>query len=298
MKETMKKKQFVQLQFCTLLLVCTLLPDFGSVVSSFLGMDGLSYTVIICRVIGLIGASIAAYSLYDNMKQNLPAQFLYSVGGGLAVTAITLIPGIPFWLDYIALAVLLVSLCLSKNSLNVEWNTLSTQGVYLILLASLLNLYSNIDGKIMTYLASLVGLVIYIVGLGKFGRSLDAKGMAGVSKLKIAVWIGIVAAIIGIIPLLGTIIAAILRFIAFIIEFLGYTNLKKSEVLNEQGRRGAGTLRVSMIFMVIAVIIGLIPLVGSTIAGVLTIIALWFVFKGWNNILFGLEGESQDKVHV
>lgn len=289
MEETIKKKQFVQLQFCTLLLICTLLPDFGSVVSSMFGLDSLSFTVIACRIIGIIGVGMALYSFYNNMKQNLPPLFLYSVVGGLILTLITLIPKTPVWLDYVALVVLLVSLYLSKNSLNIEWKTLSTQGVYLILLASLLNLYSNIDGKIMTNLAALVGLVIYIVGLGKFGRSLDTKGMAGVTKLKIAVWIGIVAAIIGIIPLLGTIVAAILRFIAFIFEFLGYTNLKKSETLNEQGRNGAGTLRISMIFMVIAVIIGIIPLVGNTIAGVLTIIALWFVFKGWNNILFGLE---------
>ena len=289
MNETIKKKQFVQLQFCTLLLVCTLLPDFGSAMSALFGLSGLSFTVIICRIIGLLGVSLALYSFYENMKQDLTPLFLGSVGGGVVLTVITLIPDTPIWLDYIALVLLLVGLYLSKNSLNVEWKTLSTQGVYLILLASLLNLYSNIDGKIMTNLAALVGLVIYIVGLGKFGRSLDEKGMAGVSKLKIAVWIGIVAAIIGIIPLLGTIIAAILRFIAFIFEFLGYTNLKKSETLNEQGRKGAGTLRISMIFMVIAVILGLIPLVGSAIAGVLTIIALWFVFKGWNNILFGLE---------
>lgn len=289
MNETIKKKQFVQLQFCTLLLVCTLLPDFGSAMSALFGLSGLSFTVIICRIIGLLGVSLALYSFYENMKQDLTPLFLGSVGGGVVLTVITLIPDTPIWLDYVALVLLLVGLYLSKNSLNVEWKTLSTQGVYLILLASLLNLYSNIDGKIMTNLAALVGLVIYIVGLGKFGRSLDEKGMAGVSKLKIAVWIGIVAAIIGIIPLLGTIIAAILRFIAFIFEFLGYTNLKKSETLNEQGRKGASTLRISMIFMVIAVILGLIPLVGSAIAGVLTIIALWFVFKGWNNILFGLE---------
>ncbi|MCH5311881.1 MAG: hypothetical protein J1E57_08005 [Prevotella sp.] len=289
MEETFKKKQFVQLQFCTLLLVCTLLPDFGSVLSSLFGLGGLSFTVVICRIIGIIGLGMALYAFYNSLKQNFPPQCLYSVAGGLILTIITLIPGTPVWLDYVALVVLLVSLYLSKNSLNVEWKTLSTQGAYLILLASLLNLYSNIDGKIMTNIAALVGLVIYIIGLGKLGRSLDSNGLAGVLKLKIAVWIGIVAAIIGLIPLLGTIIAAILKFIAFILEFLGYTNLKKSETLNEQGRKGAGTLRMSMIFMVIAVILGIIPFVGSSIAGVITIIALWFVFKGWNNILFGLE---------
>lgn len=292
MEEMMKKKQFVQLQFCTLLLVCTLLPDFGSMLSSLFGLGGLSFVVIISRTIGLIGAGMALYSLYSSASsvgQSLPSPYLYSLGGGLVLTLITLIPGIPSWLDYIALIALLVGMYLGKSSLSISWKTLSTQGAYLILLASLLHLYSNIDSKISTNVAALVGFVIYLVGLGKLSRSLDDNGKSGVTKLKIAVIIGIIAVLFGLLPVIGLIIAPIFRLIAFIFEFLGYTNLKNSATLNEQGRSGAGTLRVSMILLVLAVIFGLIPFLGSTVAGVLTLIALWFVFKGWKNILFGLE---------
>lgn len=292
MEEMMKKKLFVQLQFCTLLLVCTLLPDFGSMLSSAFGLGGLSIVVIVSRIIGLVGAGMALYSLYTssaNEGQHFPSPYLYSLGGGLVLTLISLIPDIPVWLDYVALIALLVGMYLGKSSLSISWKTLSTQGAYLILLASLLHLYSDIDSKISTNVAALVGFIIYLVGLGKLSRSLDDKGKSGVTKLKIAVIIGIIAALFGLLPLVGGIIAAIFRLIAFIFEFLGYTNLKNSETLNEQGRSGASTLRVSMILMVLAVLLGLIPLMGSTIAGVLTLIALWFVFKGWRNILFGLE---------
>ena len=77
MNETIKKKLFVQLQFCTLLLVSTLLPDFGSVASSLFGMDGLSFTVIACRIIGLLGASIAYYPIDDGSQFATPLISVY-----------------------------------------------------------------------------------------------------------------------------------------------------------------------------------------------------------------------------
>lgn len=282
-----KKKQFLQLQFSILLLVCSLLPDFGSVISSALGLGGISATVIIARVIGLIFGGWALYAFYqDNSK--LPTVFLCGVGGGLALTLITLIPGTPVWLDYVALAVLLFGLYVCKASLSVEWNTLSSQGAYLVLLASLMHCYYLIDPKISTSIAALVGLILYLIGLGKFKKSLDQDGMAGASKLRIAAWIGIVAAIIGLIPLLGTIIAGIFGIVAFIIEFLGYTSLMKSDPIRQTGRDGARQLRISMILMVIANFVNFFPLTGI-IVGVIAIVALWFVYKGWTKILFGLE---------
>ena len=289
MDELTKKKQFLQLQFSLVLLVCSLLPDFGNVFSAAIGLGGLSIPVIIARVIGIVFGGWALYNFYQATGGKLPTPFLGSVGGGLVLTVITLIPGTPVWLDYIAIIALLFGLWISKNSLGVEWKTIGSQGAYLILIACLLHCYNVIDPKISTSIAALVGLVLYLIGLGKLTKSLDAVGMAGASKLKIAIWLGIVGAIFGIIPLLGAIIAGIFGIIAFIFEFLGYTNLMKSDTLHQQGRDGAKTLRLSMIIMVIAAIIGIIPLLGSVIAGIIALIALWFIYQGWTKILFGLE---------
>ena len=289
MDELTKKKQFLQLQFSLVLLVCSLLPDFGNVFSAAIGLGGLSIPVIIARVIGVVFGGWALYNFYQATGGKLPTPFLGGVGGGLVLTVITLIPGTPVWLDYIAIIALLFGLWISKNSLGVEWKTIGSQGAYLILIACLLHCYNVIDPKISTSIAALVGLVLYLIGLGKLTKSLDAVGMAGASKLKIAIWLGIVGAIFGIIPLLGAIIAGIFGIIAFIFEFLGYTNLMKSDTLHQQGRDGAKTLRLSMIIMVIAAIIGIIPLLGSVIAGIIALIALWFIYQGWTKILFGLE---------
>ena len=295
MEETIKKNYFVQLQFCALLLACSLLPDFGSVISSALGLGGLSITVIIARVIGLAGAGWACFKLYDGMKGQIPVPYLCVLGGALGLTLITLFPGTPIWLDYIAMILMFVAIYMGKDSLGINWKTESTQGAYLILLTTLVHFYYNIDGKITTAIAGLVALIIFMIALGKFGRSLDAAGQSGVSKLKIAAWIGIVGFVIkvllGWIPLIGLVLGIIIgiaNIIAFIIEFIGYGNLKRCATVGLEGQAGAGKLRTSMILVIVAFIIGLIPVIGL-VGGLLTIIALWFVFKGWGMILRGLE---------
>jgi len=287
MDELTKKKPFLQLQFSILLLVCSLLPDLGSAISAAFGLGGISVTVIIARVIGLVFGGFALYVLYQKM-QKLPPPFLCGVGGGMALTLITLIPGTPVWLDYVAFVVLLFGLYVSKVSLDINWKTISSQGSYLILLACLMHCYYLIDPKISTSIAALVGLIIYLIGLGKLKQSLDADGMTGASRLKIATWLGIIAAIIGLIPLLGTIVAGIIGIIAFVIEFLGYSSLMKSDPIHQMGRDGARKLRISMIIMVIANFINFFPLTGIVV-GIIAIFALWFIYKGWTMILFGLE---------
>jgi len=288
MDELTKKKQFLQLQFSLVLIACSLLPDFGNMVTAAVGLGGLSIPVIVARVVGIVFGGWALYNFYQATGSKLPMPFLCSVGGGLVLTLITLIPGTPMWLDYIALIALLLGLWVCKSSLGIEWKTISSQGAYLILIACLLNCYHAVDPKIMTSITSLAGLIIYLIGLGKLKQSLDAEGMTGASRLKIAVWLGIVAAIFGIIPLLGAIIAGIIGIIAFIFEFLGYSSLMKSDPLHQLGRDGAKTLRISMIIMVIATLIGIFPLTGIVV-GIITLVALWFIYKGWTNILFGLE---------
>jgi hypothetical protein len=257
-------------------------------VTAAVGLGGLSIPVIVARVVGIVFGGWALYNFYQATGSKLPMPFLCSVGGGLVLTLITLIPGTPMWLDYIALIALLLGLWVCKSSLGIEWKTISSQGAYLILIACLLNCYHAVDPKIMTSITSLAGLIIYLIGLGKLKQSLDAEGMTGASRLKIAVWLGIVAAIFGIIPLLGAIIAGIIGIIAFIFEFLGYSSLMKSDPLHQLGRDGAKTLRISMIIMVIATLIGIFPLTGIVV-GIITLVALWFIYKGWTNILFGLE---------
>ena len=74
----------------------------------------------------------------------------------------------------------------------------------------MLHVYNSIGDTMMTGIAALVGLIMYWIGLGKIRTSLDSVGEQGVSKLKIAVILGLVGVIIGWIPLIGGIIGGIL----------------------------------------------------------------------------------------
>jgi len=304
MESLTKKKQFLLLQFCLLLLACTTLPEFGfsvgDIAGALFGGGGLSIPVIIARIIGIIGSGMALYWFYGNAADKLPLSFLCSAAGGIVLTLITLFPGTPDWLGYIAVAALFAALYLAKDSLDVDWKQESTQGAYLILLATLVHLYyNNIENKLTMAVAALIALFIFIKALGTFGVSMDNEGAKGVSKLKVAAWIGIVASaimlLLGWIPLIGMaigIIICIVNLVAFIIEFMGYGCLTRSATVGREGQTGAAKLHTSMIIGIAAAVLGIIPVVG--IAGkIIAFIGFWLVLQGWTKIILGLEQDKE-----
>ncbi|WP_418210655.1 hypothetical protein ACNOHN_17645 [Bacteroides zhangwenhongii] len=285
--------KFLQLQFCMLLLLLTVLPEFN-LLSSLLGFN-FDIPKFACKVLGLIGGGMAFYYFYKDAQsksQQLPTPFLVTAIGGMALILLSMIPGIPSWLEYIAIILLLAALYLCKESLGIEWSNRGSQGAYFILLSVLLHVYNSIGDTMMTGIAALVGLIMYWIGLGKIRTSLDSVGEQGVSKLKIAVILGLVGVIIGWIPLIGGIIGGILAILAFVFEFMGYGLLKGSNAIGNEGQIGAGKLRTSMIILLVATVIGFIPGLGI-VEKILSIIAVWFVFQGWSLILSGIETRAE-----
>lgn len=283
MDEKTKKMKFLQFQFCLLMLACTLLPDFWSL----LGVPDFDIAAFCCQVVGVVGTGLALYAFHKGGVQ-MPASFLGIAVAGVLCGLLSLIPGMPSWLDYIGLVAAVAALFMSKKGLGIRWASPASQGAYLVLMAILLHLYDSIGDSTTTGIAALVGLVIFFIGLGKLKSGLDTKGAAGISRLKIAVILSIIAVIFGWIPLLGGIVAGILLIIGFIVEFLGYTAMMQSASLGAEGQAGAGKLRISMIILLVGGIINFFPLTGMVV-GLLSLVALWFVFKGWSLILQGLE---------
>ena len=312
MNEKEKKQKFLQLQFCMLLLALTLLPEFS--LTSLLGLPSFDIPVFCCQLAGLIGGGLALFRFYQSVQaasMPLPMPFLASAAGGMLVALVTMFPGIPSWLEYIGLIALLIALYLAKDSVGIQWKCWGSQGAYLILLAVLLHVYDGIGDTLLTGLAALVGLIFYFIGkpefttnyLKPFGtifvnllKFIVDNGIQGVSKLKIAVILGIVAVIIGMLPLIGGIIGGIIAIVAFVFEFIGYGALQKSVTVGHEGQAGAGKLRISMIIVLVGVILGFFPGIGGTLQAFLSLVALWLVFLGWNKILFGLEGEVEKTV--
>lgn len=297
MEEKERKQKFLQLQFCLLLLALTVLPEFN--IGAVFGLPSFNIPVFCCKVVGLVGAGLVLFRFYKSAEaasSALPTPFLATAGGGLVLVLLTMIPGMPGWLDYIALIALLVAIYLAKESLGIRWKCWGSQGAYLILLAVLMHVYDGIGDTIMTGLAALIGLIFYFVGLGKLKSVLDDKGVQGISKLKIAVILGIVGVVIGMLPLVGGIIGGIIGIIAFVFEFLGYGILKSSVTIGAEGQAGAGKLRISMILVMVGMVLGFFPLIGGTLQAFTSLVALWLIFRGWNMILTGMEGEVEKSV--
>lgn len=296
--ETREKKQlFLQLQFCMLLLLLTVLPEFdvSAILKSAMGRafgggfgSSFDFVIFACQVVGIVGGGLALSKLHKAKPLDIP--FLAFSGGGMLIVLLSAIPDMPFWLSFIGLIALLVALCMSNGQLGIKWKSWGSQGAYFILLAILMRVFSGIHDTTMTGVAALVGLIFYFVGLGKLKSVLDSEGIKGVAKLKIAQILGVVAIVVGWIPLLGSIVGGIFAIIAFIFEYMGYGCLKKSATAGADGQEGAGKLCTSLIVLLIATAIGMIPGAGI-VESLLSIVALWFVFQGWNKILFGLEDE-------
>lgn len=113
------KQKFLQLQFCMLLVVCTLLPDWGSLVGSLIGMPDFDIPVFCCQIVGIVGGGLALYSFYKALGKELPVPFLGIAGGGLFIALLTLIPSTPMWLDYVSLIALLIAVFMAKGSLGI-----------------------------------------------------------------------------------------------------------------------------------------------------------------------------------
>lgn len=293
----MKYQTFLQLQFCLLLLACTLLPDFASIIGDALasatfsvGISNFSIPVFLCQLTGIAGSAMALYKFHKG-EEALPMPYLAIAGGGIVLAVLSLVPNLPDWLEYIVCVTLLVAFFMSKNSLGIQWKNEGSQGAYFILLAILLHVYDGIGDSILTGIAALIGLVFYFIGLGKLKKSLDSEGEKGASRLKIAIILSIIATVLDWIPLTG-IIVGILLIIAFIFEFLGYGNMQQSASIGTEGQEGAGKLRISMIILLISAVVGLFPLT-DILVKIASFISLYFVFKGWSMIFSSLGDEKE-----
>lgn len=286
--EQTRVKKYVGMQAGLLLLALTVLPSVN--LSSAFGVPDFNFMQIICKILGLVLASMGVLYFHKEAtaeNKSLPIPFLATAGAGMVLVLLTLIPSLtPDWLDWLGCIILIVAFFLGKGAVKMEWNNAGTCGAYIILLATMLHLYNSVDDTIMTTLATIVGLVMYFIGLGTIKKTLDPAGVKAISKLKIVAILGIIGAIFDMIPLMG-IIAIILSIIAFIFELLAYMGLKKSEAIGTEGKSGAGLLLIGIILALLS----FIPVIGSACA----VASIVLVFLGWNKIIIGMETQTSAK---
>ena len=167
--------------------------------------------------------------------------------------------------------------------------------VTFILAGAMLQIFNGIGNGWATPVVSIFGLVLFLIGLKNLKDGLDPVGQNAVKMLIVAAILGLVGLFFDLIPLLGW-LAKIIFIVAFVFELVGFIKLKDSTSIGEAGKTGAGLLVISMILAIVASIFWLVPVIGGTFTAILSLVALYLVFSGWEKIQMGISGENALKV--
>ena len=139
-------------------------------------------------------------------------------------------------------------------------------------------------------LLNIAATVAIVYGYWLFIKSLDLfKGMVApldaprIGSIRTATILSLVGVVLACIPLIG-IVGGIINLVAWIMLLIAYSNLKDSAPFPEGARKGASKIFVAMILGVIGWVVGWIPIVGSVIALILSIVAFFMILTGWKCI--------------
>jgi hypothetical protein len=175
---------------------------------------------------------------------------------------------------------------------------MKTQGVKassMILAGSLLTTFTSVGRGWAASVITLIGFIIFIIGLNGFKKELDDTGQSAIGLIFIAAIIGGAGALLGLIPLIG-IIGGLAALAAFIIQLIGYIKLKGSTAIGSEGAKGANLLFISMIIALVGGIIKIIPGLGGIIAPLFFLAVLLMIFYGWFGVQKGYLGEAKINV--
>lgn len=134
----------------------------------------------------------------------------------------------------------------------------------------------------------LVGYYLFFRSLTRFSR-LQSNKQDGehVSTVRTAYILLVVALVVDFIPFIGWLASFVIMVIAYIKMLSGYSGLKKSATFPAEARQGAATLYSCTIWTLVAYVLGCIPLVGSVIEGIITLVIFFTILSAWGRIKNG-----------
>ena len=134
----------------------------------------------------------------------------------------------------------------------------------------------------------IVGYVWFFILIDKFSKiQINEADAKAAGKLKTANILFVVAILVDFIPLIGWLIWLVLMIVAYVKLYQGYAGLSHSEVLPDGAKSGANLLRVCVIWTIVAAFIVIIPLLGSFISLVISLVVFFKVLQGWTMIAEG-----------
>ena len=134
-------------------------------------------------------------------------------------------------------------------------------------------------------IASILGYVLYVLGLGNFKNILAGEDAAAISKVWLAAILALAGSVITVlttlIPGIG-IIGTIAAIAAYVLNLLGFMALKNSQTFPALAKAGASKLFLAYILYLVGAISAFI--LPSFISSIINLVALVMILIGWANI--------------
>jgi hypothetical protein len=160
-----------------------------------------------------------------------------------------------------------------------------------IICGDLLQLSGSVLGTWVGAITLIIGIVFLYNGLNRLKSILDTDGEKGVGLLRTSLIIALVGGVINMIPFFGGFVSPTFYMIAFIVQIFGYVRLRKSDSIGEIGKSGVPLMYTSVVFSFLAVLFGILPVFGSTLAGLCSLVAILCLVNGWLRIQEGILGK-------
>ena len=171
-----------------------------------------------------------------------------------------------------------------------KWN-LTTEAIYKnVMLYSIAGMVAGLFSIIplMGWLVNVcnicvaAGFIAFFIRLKDMQMLVDPADAPAAKYLCNGVLIHILSLMLKFFPAVGWILAPIAVIVSCVFMLLGYNALKKSATF--PGKDGMKLLFIAMIIGIVGGVFGLIPLIGSVIAGICYIVEFVLVLLGWKKV--------------
>lgn len=145
----------------------------------------------------------------------------------------------------------------------------------------------------------IVGYYLFFRSLTRFAR-LQPNQQDGehVSTVRTAYILLLVALIVDFVPMIGWLASFVLMVIAYVKMLSGYRGLKKSYTFPSEARQGAATLYSCTIWTLVGYVLGCIPLFGSIIEGIITLVVFFTILSAWGRIKDGAPNMTLEEEEI
>lgn len=143
-------------------------------------------------------------------------------------------------------------------------------------------------GDIVEKTFSLLVLVGYYLFFRSLTRFMRLQGAAhdreDIARVRTGYILMVIALFTGFIPMIGGLISFILIIVSYSKMLSGYSGLKRSETFPPEAREGASMLFSCTIWILVGCVVGIIPLIGSVIEGIILLVTFFMILDGWARI--------------